>query len=225
MTIYKIFKDGIWSKNPGIVQLLGLCPLLATSSSAVNGLTLGIATIFVLTASNICISLIRKILIQEIRILMYVIIIACLVTCVQLLMEAFTPDLYATLGLYIALIVTNCIIIARAETFAAKNSVLHSACDGLANGVGFTLVLVFIGMCREFIGNGTLFSGFEQLIGPIGANLKIQIFCANKGLLIAILPPGAFITIGILIALKNYLDNRYKILKEKQRMSNTTRIN
>ncbi|MEE3423817.1 MAG: electron transport complex subunit RsxE, partial [Succinimonas sp.] len=134
MTIKEILKNGLWSKNPGLVQLLGLCPLLAVSSTAVNALGLGIATIMVLALSNFLISLTRKIIIHEIRIIIYVLIIASIVTCVELLREAYTPELYQALGLYIALIVTNCIIIARAETFASRNSVFHSFLDGLANG-------------------------------------------------------------------------------------------
>lgn len=210
MTIKEILKNGLWSKNPGLVQLLGLCPLLAVSSTAVNALGLGIATIMVLAMSNFLISLTRKIIIHEIRIIIYVLIIASIVTCVELLMEAFTPELYQALGLYIALIVTNCIIIARAETFASRNSVFHSFLDGLANGAGFTLVLLFTGMARELIGQGTLFAGMEQLIGDFGSSLKIEVFGSDAGLLVAILPPGAFISLGLLVAAKNFLDSRYR---------------
>ena len=210
MTIKEILKHGLWSKNPGLVQLLGLCPLLAVSSTAVNALGLGIATIMVLSLSNFLISLTRKIIIHEIRIIIYVLIIASIVTCVELLMEAYTPELYQALGLYIALIVTNCIIIARAETFASRNSVFHSFLDGLANGAGFTLVLLFTGMARELIGQGTLFAGMEQLIGDFGASLKIEVFGSDAGLLVAILPPGAFISLGLLVAAKNFLDSRYR---------------
>ena len=210
MTIKEILKNGLWSKNPGLVQLLGLCPLLAVSSTAVNALGLGIATIMVLSLSNFLISLTRKIIIHEIRIIIYVLIIASIVTCVELLMEAYTPELYQALGLYIALIVTNCIIIARAETFASRNSVFHSFLDGLANGAGFTLVLLFTGMARELIGQGTLFAGMEQLIGDFGASLKIEVFGSDAGLLVAILPPGAFISLGLLVAAKNFLDSRYR---------------
>ena len=210
MTIKEILKNGLWSKNPGLVQLLGLCPLLAVSSTAVNALGLGIATIMVLALSNFLISLTRKIIIHEIRIIIYVLIIASIVTCVELLMEAYTPELYQALGLYIALIVTNCIIIARAETFASRNSVFHSFLDGLANGAGFTLVLLFTGMARELIGQGTMFAGMDQLIGDFGASLKIEVFGSDAGLLIAILPPGAFISLGLLVAAKNFLDSRYR---------------
>lgn len=208
-TYTEIFKDGLWKKNPGLVQLLGLCPLLAVSSTATNALCLGLATIMVLSLSNLLISLGRKILFKEIRIIIYVVIIASLVTCVQLLMQAYTPQLYTKLGLYIALIVTNCIIIGRAEVFASKNGPLKALADGFANGVGFTLVLLFIGLAREFIGQGTIFAGLDELIGPIGEQLRLTVFNAEDGLLIAILPPGAFISLGLLLAVKNFLDRGF----------------
>lgn len=221
--ISEIFKDGLWNKNPGLVQLLGLCPLLAVTSTAANALGLGIATIAVLTVSNLLISAVRRLLKAEVRIIIYVIIIASVVTCVQLCMQAYTAELYEALGLYISLIVTNCIIIARAEIFASRNSVFYSALDGFANGLGFTAVLLFIGGVREIIGKGTLFSGMEQLIGESGRNLQINLFSADDGLLIAILPPGAFITLGLLVAAKNYLDNRLYIKNSsKKRDSEST---
>jgi electron transport complex protein RnfE len=221
--ISEIFKDGLWNKNPGLVQLLGLCPLLAVTSTAANALGLGIATIAVLTISNLLISAVRRLLKAEVRIIIYVIIIASVVTCVQLCMQAYTAELYEALGLYISLIVTNCIIIARAEIFASRNSVFYSALDGFANGLGFTAVLLFIGGVREIIGKGTLFSGMDQLIGESGRNLQINLFSADDGLLIAILPPGAFITLGLLVAAKNYLDNRLYIKNSsKKRDSEST---
>ncbi|MBQ3774577.1 MAG: electron transport complex subunit E [Ruminobacter sp.] len=221
--ISEIFKDGLWNKNPGLVQLLGLCPLLAVTSTAANALGLGIATIAVLTVSNLLISAVRRLLKAEVRIIIYVIIIASVVTCVQLCMQAYTAELYEALGLYISLIVTNCIIIARAEIFASRNSVFYSALDGFANGLGFTAVLLFIGGVREIIGKGTLFSGMDQLIGESGRNLQINLFSADDGLLIAILPPGAFITLGLLVAAKNYLDNRLYIKNSsKKRDSEST---
>ena len=224
--IFEIFKDGLWNKNPGLVQLLGLCPLLAVTSTAANALGLGIATIAVLTVSNFLISAVRHLLKAEVRIIIYVIIIASVVTCVQLCMQAYTAELYATLGLYISLIVTNCIIIARAEIFASRNSVLFSALDGFANGLGFTLVLLLIGGVREIIGQGTLFAGMEQLVGEAGSSMKITFFSANKGLLIAILPPGAFITLGMLVAVKNFMDNRLFVkVTSKKRDAETTIVN
>lgn len=224
--IFEIFKDGLWNKNPGLVQLLGLCPLLAVTSTAANALGLGIATIAVLTVSNFLISAVRHLLKAEVRIIIYVIIIASVVTCVQLCMQAYTAELYATLGLYISLIVTNCIIIARAEIFASRNSVLFSALDGFANGLGFTLVLLLIGGFREIIGQGTLFAGMEQLVGEAGSSMKITFFSADKGLLIAILPPGAFITLGMLVAVKNFMDNRLFVkVTSKKRDAETTIVN
>lgn len=221
--ISEIFKDGLWNKNPGLVQLLGLCPLLAVTSTAANALGLGIATIAVLAVSNLLISAVRRLLKAEVRIIIYVIIIASVVTCVQLCMQAYTAELYEALGLYISLIVTNCIIIARAEIFASRNSMFYSALDGFANGLGFTAVLLFIGGVREIIGKGTLFSGMDQLIGESGRNLQINLFSADDGLLIAILPPGAFITLGLLVAAKNYLDNRLYIKNSsKKRDSEST---
>ena len=224
MTITEILKNGLWSKNPGLVQLLGLCPLLAVSATAVNALGLGIATIMVLSVSNLLISLTRRIIIHEIRIIIYVLIIASIVTCVELLMEAYTPELYQALGLYISLIVTNCIIIARAETFASRNSVFHSFLDGLANGAGFSLVLLFIGMIRELVGQGTVFAGMEQLIGDLGTNLKTQVFRSDDGLLSAILPPGAFISLGLLVAGKNFLDSRYRKKRLDKREAEITSV-
>lgn len=224
--IFEIFKDSLWNKNPGLVQLLGLCPLLAVTSTAANALGLGIATIAVLTVSNFLISAVRHLLKAEVRIIIYVIIIASVVTCVQLCMQAYTAELYATLGLYISLIVTNCIIIARAEIFASRNSVLFSALDGFANGLGFTLVLLLIGGVREIIGQGTLFAGMEQLVGEAGSSMKITFFSADKGLLIAILPPGAFITLGMLVAVKNFMDNRLFVkVTSKKRDAETTIVN
>ena len=223
--IAEIFKDGLWTKNPGLVQLLGLCPLLAVTSTATNALGLGLATIAVLTISNVLIAMIRRLLREEVRIIMYVIIIASVVTCVQLCMQAYCSGIYETLGLYISLIVTNCIIIARAEIFASKNNVGLAALDGLANGLGFTLVLLCIGTIRELIGNGTVLADLDQLVGAWGADLKLMVFPSDKGLLVAILPPGAFITLGLLVALKNNLDNR-RFLKRnfKKRQNEETSI-
>lgn len=222
--IVEIFKDGLWRKNPGLVQLLGLCPLLAVSSSITNALGLGLATIFVLTLSNMAISCIRRIVKPDVRIIIYVIVIASLVTCVQLVMEAFTPDLYAKLGLYVGLIVTNCIIIARAEVFAAKNTPILAAADGLANGLGFTLVLLAVGTFREILGHGTVFSGLGELVGLPGEAFTLQVLPQDSGLLLAILPPGAFITLGLLLALKNAVDTRRNNVKSRVRHNETTDV-
>jgi electron transport complex protein RnfE len=140
-------------------------------------------------------------------------------------MEAFTPELYETLGLYIALIATNCIIIARAEMFATNENVFYSTLDGIANGLGFTLVLIVIGMCREFIGNGTLFGNMDTLFGEIGQDFEIRVFNQDKGFLISILPPGAFIALGLLVCIKNFIDKKYQRRKSfKSRQANTTKI-
>ncbi len=224
-SIGRILKDGLWDKNPGLVQLLGLCPLLAVTSTAASALGLGAATAAALTVSNALISAVRGFLREEVRIIVYVIIIASAVTCVELCMRAWAAELYETLGLYISLIVTNCVIIARAELFAARNGVFRSALDGLASGAGFTLVLLLTGGVREIAGQGTLFAGMEKLVGPAGASLKITFFPADAGFLVAVLPPGAFITLGILVAGKNLLDNRlYERRAAKGRVCERTAV-
>ncbi len=205
----KIFLDGIWSNNPGIVQLLGLCPLLAVSATLINALGLGLATLFVLTLSNLVVSSIRNIIRQEIRIPVYVLIIASLVTCVELVMNAYTHELYVALGIFIPLIVTNCAIIGRAEAFASKNNPLRAALDGFSMGLGFCLVLVVLGGLRELIGQGSLLRGAEMLFGNQAAHWTIQFFPQENGLLLAILPPGAFFFLGFLIAIKNSIDSKY----------------
>lgn len=203
-----LIKNGLWDNNPALVQLLGLCPLLAVSSTLTNALGLGIATLLVLVGSNVTVSLIRDYVPNEIRIPVFVMIIAALVTCVQLLMNAFAYGLYLSLGIFIPLIVTNCIIIGRAEAFASKNAVMPSAIDGFWMGSGMTLVLVLLGALREIIGNGTLFDGADLLLGDWAKVLRIEIFHFDNSFLLALLPPGAFIGVGLLIALKNTIDHR-----------------
>ena len=203
-----IAKQGLWKNNPALVQILGLCPTLAVTTSATNALGLGIATTAVLMMSNLAISLVRSWVPNEIRIPVYVMIIAALVTCVQLLMNAYLFELYQTLGIFIALIVTNCIIIGRAEAFANRNPPLLALFDGLMMGLGFTLVLLLLGSVREILGQGTLFAGADQLLGPWAATLKIVLFQADAGFLLAILPPGAFLALGFIIAIKNLVDAR-----------------
>ncbi len=203
-----IAKQGLWKNNPALVQILGLCPTLAVTTSATNALGLGIATTAVLMMSNLAISLVRSWVPNEIRIPVYVMIIAALVTCVQLLMNAYLFELYQTLGIFIALIVTNCIIIGRAEAFANRNPPLLALFDGLMMGLGFTLVLLLLGSVREILGQGTLFAGADQLLGPWAATLKIVLFQADAGFLLAILPPGAFLALGFIIAIKNLIDAR-----------------
>ena len=206
----EITKQGLWQNNPGLVQLLGLCPLLAVTATVTNALGLGVATLLVLLGSNIAVSLVRNHVANEIRIPVFVLIIASLVTVVQLLMNAYTFDLYLSLGIFIPLIVTNCAIIGRAEAFASKNAVLPSAVDALMMGLGFLLVLLVLGAMREILGQGTLFDGADLLLGDWAKVLRLELFHADSHFLLAMLPPGAFFAMGLLIALKNAVDNKLK---------------
>ncbi|AEF04027.1 electron transport complex subunit E [Alteromonas naphthalenivorans] len=209
MTDYRdLTLQGIWKNNPALVQLLGLCPLLAVTATFINGLGLGLATTLVLIGSNVTVSLVRNIVRNEIRIPVFVMIIAAFVTIVQLLMNAFTYELYLALGIFIPLIVTNCAIIGRAEAFASKNSAGASAYDGLVMGLGFTFVLVVLGGMREILGAGTLFAGADRLFGSIASNWTLTLFETDSPFLLAILPPGAFLGMGLLIAFKNMIDAR-----------------
>lgn len=210
----KIAKDGLWVNNPALVQILGLCPLLAVSGSVVNGLGMGIATVAVLTGSNTAVSLIRNHITDAIRLPAFVMIIASLTTCVQLLMQALAFELYEVLGIFIPLIVTNCVIIGRAEAFASKNAVIPSAIDGFLMGFGFLIVLVVLGGMREILGHGTLFSGIDLLLGENFVDTKIVLFDSYKSFLFAVLPPGAFIGLGLIIALKNVIDKKLKDIAE-----------
>ncbi|KGK17634.1 elongation factor G [Vibrio navarrensis] len=211
-----LLKNGMWSNNPALVQLLGLCPLLAVSSTVTNALGLGIATLLVLVGSNVSVSLIRNHVPKEIRIPVFVMIIASLVSCVQLLMNAYAYGLYLSLGIFIPLIVTNCIIIGRAEAYASKNEVLPAALDGFWMGMGMTSVLVVLGAMREVLGNGTLFDGADLLLGDWAAALRIEIFHFDTSFLLALLPPGAFIGVGFLIAVKNVIDANLKARRPQQ---------
>ncbi len=189
--------------NAALVQLLGLCPLLAVSNSVVNALGLAIATVFTLTLTNALVSAIKPIISKEIRISLFVLIIASVVTALEMFMNAYFHELYLILGIFIPLIVTNCIIMARAESFASKNSVWLAIKDGFFTGLGFALVLVIIGAIREILGNGSLFNQAHLLFGEFGKMIQWQIFDDYQGFLIAILPPGAFFVLAILIAIKN----------------------
>lgn len=204
----ELFKQGFWHNNPALVQLLGLCPLLAVSSSATNALGLGIATIAVLICTNVVVSLFRKHIPHAIRIPIYVIIIATTVTIVQLIMNAYTYTLYQSLGIFIPLIVTNCIVIGRAEAFASKNGVLLSLFDGFAMGVGMAFSLFVLGAIREVLGTGKLFMGMENLLGNWATALHLNLFELNSSFLLAILPPGAFLGLGLILAMKNVIDNK-----------------
>lgn len=203
-----LFTQGVWSNNSTLVQLLGLCPLLAVSNNVTNALGLGLATLLVLTITNTIISLFRKVIPHDIRIPIYVMIIATAVTTIQLLMNAFAFPVYQSLGIFVPLIVTNCIVIGRAEAFASKNSVAHSAFDGFAMGLGITLSLVVLGAIREIIGNGTLFDGLDLLLGSWAKALRMDLLHLDSGLLLAILPPGAFIGLGLILAVKNIIDRK-----------------
>lgn len=191
MSNLKVLLNGLLKENPTFVLLLGMCPTLGTTSSAMNGLSMGLATTFVLICSNIVISAVKKLIPDLVRIPAYIVIIATFVTVVQLCMEAYTPALYASLGLYIPLIVVNCIVLGRAESFAAKNGVVASAFDGIGIGLGFTWALALLGACRELLGSGKLF----------GVTLMPEEYSS----LIFILAPGAFIVLGYLIAIVNKL--------------------
>ncbi len=199
----KIIKNGLWNNNQALVALLGLCPLLAVSNSVVNAIGLGLATTFVLMASNLSVSLLRRTIRQEVRIPIFVLLIASFVVIIELLMQSYFYELYLILGIFVPLIVTNCAILGRAEAFAFKNNWYKSLLDGLAMGIGFSIALILLGAIREIVGNGSLFADAQLLFGEFGNNLTINI--ANyQGNLLAILPPGAFISLGLIIASKNY---------------------
>lgn len=203
----KITQDGLWNNNVALVQLLGLCPLLAVTGTFINGLGLGLATMMTLVLSNASVSIIRHWVRPEIRIPVFVLIIASIVTTIEMLMHAFFSELYYILGIFIPLIVTNCSIIARAESFAVKNPILPSIVDGFMMGLGFLLVLVVLGGSREIIGFGTLFDHAELMFGAAAKNWAFSLD-DYRGFLLAVLPPGAFIGLGLLIAVKNSIELR-----------------
>lgn len=205
----EITRNGLWNNNPALVQLLGLCPLLAVTGSVVNAIGLGLATTAVLACSNLAVSLVRRQMPDTVRLPASVMIIATFVTCAELLMKAFTYELYLVLGIFIPLIVTNCTILGRADAFASKNPVLPSLVDGLMMGLGFTAVLMVIGAIREVLGRGTLFADMDLLLGPVAADWTIPVIGGDyPGFLVAVLPPGAFLVAGLLIASKNAIDAR-----------------
>ncbi len=205
-----IAKNGLWDNNPALVQLLGLCPLLAVTGSVVNALGLGLATMLVMVGSNISVSLIRNTVSDAVRLPAFVMIIASFTTCTELIMKAFTYELYQILGIFIPLIVTNCSILGRADAFASKNNVAASAFDGLMMAIGFALVLLAVGVIREILGTGQVFADMHLLFGPGAENWTLQLFNNYPGFLIAVLPPGAFFATGFLIAIKNLIDAQLK---------------
>lgn len=202
-----IIRDGLWSNNPALVQVLGLCPLLAVTSTVVNAIGLGIATLLVLAGSNLAVSIIRNYVSDSVRLPAFVMIIASFVTCAELLMQAFTYELYQILGIFIPLIVTNCTILGRADAFASRNPPLPALLDGVMMGLGFLVVLVLLGAMRELAGQGTLFADMHLLLGPMAADWVIRPFEQYPDVLFMILPPGAFVGLGLLIALKNTIDH------------------
>lgn len=207
-TQYKsIMLDGIWHNNITFAQLLALCPLLAVTGSATNGLGMGLATTFVLVASNLIVSLVRGLITPEVRIPVFVLLIASIVTFVDMYMNAYLHELYKMLGLFIPLIVTNCAILGRAEAFASRQPVVASTLDGFMMGVGFIFALVLVGAMREILGSGTLFSNASLLLGDHFSFLETTLIPHYRGFLLMILPPGAFIALGFLLAGKRIIDN------------------
>ena len=198
--------DGLWRNNPALVQLLGLCPLLAVSNSFVTALGLGLTTLAVLTASNVTVSLLRRTLHPATRLPAQILLIASFVTAADILPQAWYFDLHQRIGLFVALIVTNCVLLGRAEAFASRHSVAAAAMDGMFMGLGFLWVIVAMGTVRELLGQGTLFANLHLLLGDWAQPLTLRI--ADTGFLLAALPPGAFLTLGVIIALKNLVDNR-----------------
>lgn len=203
----EIIVNGLWKQNPGIVQLLGLCPLLAISSNVVNALSLGLATTLVMAVSSGSVALVRDYIPHAARIPLFVLIIAALVTVVELLMHAYVLALYIVLGVFLPLITTNCIVLARVEAFASKRSTFHSVLDGIMMGLGLTAVLVTLGAFREAFGKGTLFSGVDLALGPMATGWVIPLAPDYGGFLLAVLPPGAFIGLGLLIAARNWVQD------------------
>lgn len=204
----EIIDNGLWKQNPGVVQLLGLCPTLAVTSTVTNGFSLGLATALVMAASNGAVAPVRRWVPDEIRIPVFILIIAALVTVIDLSMNAYMHPLHKVLGIFIPLIVTNCIVLARVEAFAAKNPTTPSIMDGLFMGLGLTLVLSLLGGMRELVGKGTLFSGLDLAFGPAAKQFMVTVIPDYHGFLLAVLPPGAFIGLGLLIAGRNWMESR-----------------
>ena len=217
VTAAEVAKNGLWTNNPALVQLLGLCPLLAVTGTVVNALGLGIATLAVLIGSNTIVSLIRNHVSDAVRLPVFVVIIAAFVTCAELLMKAYAYELYQILGIFIPLIVTNCAILGRAEAFASKQTVGMAAFDGLMMGLGFLAVLILLGAIRELLGQGTIFADMHLLFGAGASDWVMQPFGDSYSFLVIILPPGAFLVTGFLIAIKNAIDNAIKRRADAQK--------
>lgn len=217
----RIIRDGLWDNNVVFAQMLALCPLLAVTSTATNGLGMGLATTAVLLASNLLVSSFRDIISQEVRIPIFVLLIATLVTLVDMAMNAWLHQLHKILGLFIPLIVTNCAILGRAESFASRQPVPAALLDGLMMGMGFTLVLVLLGACREILGSATLFANASLLLGESFGFLEITLLSDYKGFLLMLLPPGGFLVLGFLLAGKRILDQRIQAISQRRSVSDT----
>ncbi len=204
----EITENGLWKQNPGVVQLLGLCPTLAVTTTVVNGVSLGLATALVMAASNGAVSPVRKFVPDEIRLPVFILVIAALVTVIDLLIHAFAAPLHKVLGIFIPLIVVNCIVLGRVDAFAAKNTPAPAIWDGFIMGIGLTVVLGILGAMREILGRGTLFSGLDLALGPNFKDYVITIIADYQGFLFAALPPGAFLGLAFLIAARNWVEAR-----------------
>lgn len=220
----QIFKDGLWDNNVAMGQMLALCPLLAVTTSATNGLGMGLASLAVLLLTNLIISAIRDIISPQVRIPVLIVLIATVVTLVDMAINAWMHDLYKVLGLFIALIVTNCAIFGRAESYASKNPVPLAIADALAMGIGFIWVLIAVGGMREIIGSGTLFANASLLLGQGFAWLEITLIPNYSGVLLAILPPGAFMALGFLIAIKRLIDRTFQARKDRAALANAQTV-
>jgi electron transport complex protein RnfE len=216
-----IVRNGLWDNNMVLTQMLALCPLLAVTTTATNGLGMGLATTAVLAASNLTVSACRQAISQEVRIPIFVLLIASLVTLVDMAMNAWLHELYKVLGLFIPLIVTNCAILARAEAFASRQPVKASLLDGLMMGLGFTLVLVLLGACREILGSATLFADASLLLGSHFAFLETTLITEYKSFLLMLLPPGGFLVLGFLLAGKRLLDRRLQQARQRAALAET----
>ncbi len=214
MNTREIVRNGLWDQNIVFSQLLGLCPTMAVTTSGTNGLGMGLATTAVLVGANILISSIRDFISQQVRIPVYIVVIATLVTLVDMSLNAWMHDLHRVLGLFIALIVVNCAVLGRAESFASRSTVLASALDGLCMGIGFTVALTAIGLIRELIGMGTLFNQASLLLGPNFAFLEMQVFPNYGGVLMMVLPPAGFLVLGLLLAVKRVYERRSAAAKK-----------
>ena len=204
----ELWLDGLWRANPALVALLGLCPLLAVGNTLVNALGLGLATLVALLVTEVLASSLRTVLPTPVRLPVHILLIATTVTAIELVVAAARPALHASLGIFLPLIVTNCLILGRAQAFASRRPVAHAAVDALANGTGFLAVLIVLGAVRELVGQGTLLADAAVLFGDGAANWTIAVFAPERGLLLALLPPGAFIALGLLLAARNVIEAR-----------------